>query len=451
MSLRLAFFTPLAPLHTALADHSEGLLPYLQQRADIDLFIDEGYQPTTQNIVTQFNIYSYREFPQRAADYNLAVYVMGNNAHFHSYMHYLMRDYPGVVILHDTDLQQYFMVRALLSGQWDEYRAELERIYGKIASRRIESLALTRQLDRLKGAYPLVEPLLDWSRGAIVYNAFAYHDVLIRRPQAQVRQLKYHFYLPEGFVIQPDIQALKKRWNLNSAFIIGTFGLFHSEKRLDVCLRAFKRFLAIRPEAHYLLVGQASPGYDIPAMVRSYGLENRVLLAGWMNALEFTEHLCLPDVVIHLRYPHIGGTLYTPLRLLGLGQPAILSDIEPLAEFPEGCCVKISPDAYEEDTLVETLHYLADHPDFRRQMGQNARRLILQHYDVAQIAREHLDFFEQVACSTANPAIASTSPLPVSQLIQESAGITASWGLNENDEVLLVPIAKAIASLFSKV
>ena len=59
--MRLALFTPLSPLKTALADHSEGLLPYLAQGADIELFIDEGYQPANQDIVQRFDIYTYEE------------------------------------------------------------------------------------------------------------------------------------------------------------------------------------------------------------------------------------------------------------------------------------------------------------------------------------------------------------------------------------------------------
>jgi glycosyltransferase involved in cell wall biosynthesis len=445
--MRIAFFTPLPPLRTALADHSAGLLPYLGQGADLDLFIDEGYHPASQNVVEQFKIYSYKEFYRRAGDYDLTVYVMGNNAHFHGYIYNLMRDYPGVVILHDTDLQQYFFVRALKHGHWADYLAELENSYGRVAGRRIAAMALAEQIDRVQGVYPLVEPVISWSLGAIVYNEFAYHDLLIRCPQARVRQLKYHFYLPQGFPAPVDTQALRERWGLDGFFVIGTFGLFHQEKRLDVCLRAFKRFQQTRPDARYLLVGNHDSNYDLPGLIRSLELEDSVILTGWLEALEFSQHLCVPDIAIHLRYPHIGGTLYTPLRLLGLGRPTILSEIEPLAEFPEGCCVKIPPDDYEEDTLVEILKYLADQPDFRFQMEENAQQFIQRHYNIAQIAHEHLDFFEQVVNSQANPIGESASNSHDNLLIRESATILAKWDVNEDEEALLAPIAKAIASL----
>jgi glycosyltransferase involved in cell wall biosynthesis len=445
--MHIAFFTPLAPLQTALADHSEGLLPYLAQGADIDLFIDEGYQPASQNIVERFNIYSYKEFPGRAAEYDLNVYVMGNNPTFHGYMHALMHNHPGVVVLHDTQFQHYYIERTLGHGDIRAYQAEMEYAYGE-AGRRAAALALAGQIDRIRGIYPLVERIVDRSLGVIVYNDFAYRDLLMRCPQADVQRLNYHFYLPQGFSAELDVQALKKRWGVDGSFLVGTFGLFTSpDRRIDICLQAFKRFLNTRPDARYLLVGTHSPEYDVLDMIQSYELEDSVTLTGWMDALEFAQHLCVPDIAIHLRYPHLGGTLYTPIRLLGLGQPAILSDIEPLAEFPEGCCAKVIPDEYEEDTLLEMLEYLAEHEDLRRQMGENGRQFIHENYNVTQIAQQHLDFFEQVASSPANPIEEQFAESWTSYLVQESAAILAGWDVNDDEEVLLTPIAEAIASL----
>lgn len=445
--MRIALFTPLAPLQTALADHSEGLLPHLALGADIDLFINEGYQPVNQYTVEHFNIHSYKEYPRRAADYDLTVYVMGNNTTFHDYMHDLMRDYPGVVVLHDTQFQDYFIGHTLRYGNTAAYQAEMEYAYGEVG-RRAAALTIAGQIDRVRAIFTLVERIIDWSLGAIVYNRFAYRDLLVRRPQLQIRQLNYHFYLPSGFPDRPEVQALKQRWGMDGSFIVGTFGLFSStDKRVEVCLRAFKRFLNVRPDARYLLVGSHPSEYDVSAMIRSYGLEDSVTLTGWMDTLDFTQHLCVPDILIHLRYPHLGGTLYTPIRALGLGKPTILSDVEPMAGFPEGCCAKLPHDEYEEDTLLEILAYLADHEELRRSMGENAREFIHQNCNVVQIAQQHLDFFEQVASDPTRPDKGLSPCLWSDDLVRESAAVLAEWGVTEDEEAILAPIAAAIARL----
>jgi glycosyltransferase involved in cell wall biosynthesis len=129
--------------------------------------------------------------------------------------------------------------------------------------------------------------------------------------------------------------------------------------------------------------------------VRYIGLADRVILTGWQSPPDFARYMLALDIGIHLRYPHIGGTPYTPIRLMGLGINTIVSEIEPLAEIPEGACIKILPDDYQERTLAVMLDYLADHADFRQQLSQNAQRFIAQHHDLSQIARSTLEFMEQ--------------------------------------------------------
>ncbi|MGD8626780.1 MAG: glycosyltransferase [Anaerolineae bacterium] len=445
MRLRIAFFTPLSPLQTALADHSEGLLPYLARDADLDLFIDEGYQPSNPAIVDQFDIYPFTQFPRRATEYDLAVYVMGNNHDYHGYMHDLMRHYPGIVLLHDTDFQHYFIRRTLGHGNPDAYRAEMEYAYG-LAGRYAADLFIAKKVDEIRGTFPLVERLLDWSYGAIVYNEYAYRDLRTRRPGSRIQNLPYHFYLPQGFPAKVDVAALRRRWGLSDAFVVGTFGLLIPDKRIEVCLRAFKRFLAVRPGAHYLLVGVHPESYDVPAMVAELGLEERVIATGWLPPVEFAQHLMVPDLAVHLRYPHIGGTLYTPLRLLGLGRPTILSEIEPLAGFPEGCCAKVPPGEGEEDLLLALMVRLAEDKELRHRLGDNARRFVQQHHDVVRVARQHLDLFAEMAAASASPV--PTASYWRRELIHETGAILADWGLKAASDSLLSPIARAIEEIF---
>ena len=42
--LRLAFFAPLPPQRTGIADYSAALLPYLAQHAAVDVFVDTPEQ-----------------------------------------------------------------------------------------------------------------------------------------------------------------------------------------------------------------------------------------------------------------------------------------------------------------------------------------------------------------------------------------------------------------------
>lgn len=445
--MRIAFFTPLTPLQTAIADHSEGLLPHMVKHAQIDLFIDDGYRPTNPLILAQSAVYNYREFPVRAQDYDLVVYAMGDNADFHGYMYEILQRYPGVVILHDITLHHFIIGLTLARGDVEGYLSEMHYAYGEEGMEAAKRVIAGRG-DDVYTAYPLVERVLDASLGVIVHNHFAKRDLLARRPSARVVQINQHFFLPHNFPDHVNAKALRAQLGLDDHFVLATFGFFIPDKRLDVCLRVFSRFLSNHPDAIYLLVGGHSPYYDVPSMIRSLGLEGKVILTGWMDPVSFVKYMFIPDIAIHLRYPHIGGTPYTPIRLLGLGVPTILSDIETLAEIPEGCCAKIAPDAYEEETLLATLEYLAAHEDVRRQMGENGRQFIQENCDCPTIARQYINFFEEILKSSPKPLTQMEESVSWErQLVQELAAILATWGITDADEDLLRPIAAAVASL----
>jgi len=60
--MKIAYFTPVSPQRTGIADYSEReTLPYLSRYADIDVFIDERIKPTNQDLISNFNIHPYTE------------------------------------------------------------------------------------------------------------------------------------------------------------------------------------------------------------------------------------------------------------------------------------------------------------------------------------------------------------------------------------------------------
>ena len=391
--MHIAFFTPLSPLHSAIADHSEGLLPHLAELADVDLFIGDDYTPSNPEITGRFTIHNFRDFSRRAGRYDAVLYAMGDNATFHGYVYEMLQQFPGVVMLHDTTLHRTMIHLAFQQGRPEMYLQQMRDAYG-VADIRIAQRVVAGYGEGYVKRYPLFERVVNSSLGVIVYNGHARRQVLRHCPGARVMHINYHFFLPPGFPDRTDVAALRRRWGLDGRFVVGSCGIFVPHKRLDSCLRAFARFRERHPEAAYLLVGSHPQEYDLPGLIHTLGLDGHVVLTGWMDPVRFTQHMHLLDLGIHLRYPHIGGTPFTPIRLMGLGIPTLISDIGPLAEFPEGVCVKVAPDEFEEDTLLALLTYLADHEDVRRQVGENGVHWIREHHDAGRIAGEHIAAIE---------------------------------------------------------
>lgn len=443
-SMRIAFFTPLSPLKTAIADHSEGLIPHLANLAHVDLVIDTGYEPSNPEITSRFDIYDFRQFPDRADQYDAILYAMGDNAELHGYIYHMLQRFPGLVILHDTTLHRTMIHLAFHQGRPELYYREMHYAYG-IADSRIPQQIMSGYGDEYLKRYPFFERVVDSSLGVIVHNSYARRQVLRYCPHARVSQINQHFFLPPGFPDQTDVAGLRAHWGLEDRLVLGSFGIFVPDKRLDACLRAFAGLRRQHPEAVYLLVGNHPREFDLPGMIHRLGLDEHVRLTGWLDPVRFTQHMYLADIGIHLRYPHIGGTPFTPIRLMGLGVPTIVSDIGPLTELPEGTCAKIPPDQFEVATLLAMFRYLADHERVRYRLGENGAHWIQEHHDAARIAARYIAAIkEAVVGPPARWPPDYEAEHHAAYIVREMAALACSLGVREHDDDLLRPLAETI-------
>lgn len=444
MSMRIALFSPLSPLQTAVADHVEGLLPYLADFATLDLFIDDGYTPSNPAVLSSFVVHNHRDFPRLVGQYDIVIYHMGNEPNFHGYIYKMLREYPGIVVLHDLVLHHCIYGLTFAKGDIEGYLTEMRYAYGKEGEIAAAQIMEGHNRD-LMYRYPLMERVLDSSRGVIVHNNYAHQQVQKRRPKLPTACIPQHFFLPHGVSPTQDRAALKERLGLGDRFVVASYGLL-GDKRLQVALRAFSCFRRTCPKAVYLLVGPL--GSDILSLVRSMGLEDVVKATGWQDPVHFVRYMLVTDLAIQLKYPHVGGTPYTPIRLLGLGVPTIISNIEPLAEIPEGCCARVDLDESEEDELLAIMEYLATHEAARREMAENGRRYVQDACDPHKVALQYKSFIDQILSTP--PTVSPSGCRAVfwqERLIEDVAATLVEWGVAEDDDHLLLPIAEAIASL----
>ena len=460
--MRIALFTPVSPVQSALVDHIEGVLPTLAERFDITVVTDGSYRPT-HRMFTEANDQhipwiSYDDFGRGADAFDLVIYQLGDEPNIHGYMFDALHRYPGLIFLHDLVLQHAIMGLTLNRGDPGAYIAEMRYSYGEEGERLAEEVMAGRG-ESLFLRYPLVERVLDGSLAVVGYNEYLCSRVESICPDLPVRHIPHHFYLPDGFPAEFDSASFRRDLGLGSAAVVATFGLFNSQKRLDVALRAFRRLLRRRAEVVYLLVGAPSYYPELNARIQEMGLGNSVRLTGWLSPVEFVKHMHVADVAVQLRYPHVGGTPYTPTRLLGLGVPTLISDIEPLAELPSNAVVRIVPDRPNEEAMVfAAIDYLLQHRDVAEALAENGRQYVARERSVASIADKYVSLIQEVAdnhLELQSRARARTRELrpgaaPYDRLIRVAGGALAELGVSSRADCLLGPVARAIYGLVSE-
>ncbi len=367
--MKVAFFSPLPPARSGIADYSEALVEQLRHRVDLEVFASAA----------------------PAFDANIAVYQIGNNG-FHGFVYETALKHPGVVVLHESNLHHLIADITIKRGDWDSYVRECEYDGGPEArafAERVRKLEVGPDYD----GRPMIRRLLERSRGVIVHSKFMETEVRNAGFTGPIGVIPHGAWIPEA-----DRNAYRTKLGLDEFQpLVGIFGFLKPYKRIAESLRAFRRLTRIMPTARMILVGEPHPEFPVEAMIRSMNLSSHVRVIGFAPIEDFTGYLGACDVVLNLRYPTVGESSGTMLRALGLGKPVLVSEIGSFAEFPEEVCLKVPVGAGEEDLIFEYLNLLASRPEVRREMGARARRYVEEQCNWPAVAGWYAGFLEAVA------------------------------------------------------
>lgn len=421
--MRIAYFSPLPPAASGIADYSAELLPHLSRYVDLTLFVNHN-APIDDTLADAFPIRDVTSFGMQRDEFDAALYHMGNHMTYHEGIYRVMREIPGIVVAHETVFYHFFHELMVVWGDVEAYH----------------------QL-RNPCAYPYLTPILANALGVIVHSQYACRQIQHHRPDLPVAVIPHHLSLPAAFDGAVDREAVRRDLGLGGRFVIGSFGLMTEAKRPAVLLRAFARFRSDHPTAVCCLVGQETSEVDLAGLVSEAGLPaEAVRITGRVPLDEFLRYMIGTDVAVNLRYPTGGETSGSVIRLLGLGVPTVVSDVGAFSELPDEVCVKVPVDAWEEDTLVAVLEALALDDELRRAMGANARRHIRTHHTLEGSARAYAMFIEQVVAGEAEP-VGPPATTPTEALISDIGRTLAGWGVTEYQDSLLQPIAEALGQL----
>jgi len=370
--MRVAFFSPLPPDRSGIADYSDALLDPLRHLCEVEVFA--------------------RHSPRRdAGQFDIALYQMGNNA-CHDFVYEAALQRPGVVVMHESNLHHLMTELTIRRGDWDGYVRECEYAGGPAArafAERVRNLEVGPDYEGL----PMTRRLLESARGVIVHSRFMEAEIRAAGFAGPLAVIPHGAWVPPG-----DRNRFRLRLGLDEAVpLIGIFGFLKPYKRIAESLRAFRRLLRLAPEAKLILVGEPHPDLPLEGMIRSLGLSASVRLIGFAPIDEFTGYLSACDIVLNLRHPTVGESSGTLLRALGLGKAALVSAVGSFQEFPDDVCLKVPVGAGEEDTLFEYLNLLVSRPEVARELGSRARDYVAERCNWPGVAEQYAGFLEAVA------------------------------------------------------
>ena len=443
--MQVAYFSPLPPQRTGVADYSAELLPYLAEAgAELTLFVDTGYTPQLPPAADHIPIVNYRRFNRwrKRNPGAILLYHIGNNAHYHTYIYKILQHKPGIAVLHDYVLHNLFIGTTANRRKVREYIELMRSVYGAKGEEQAHDLLAGREVDLL--AYPLVEYILDSSLGVITHSRYVQRLVRQRRPTLPVKNVNIlNSVLPPALRPLPERRAVRAELGLTGRLVLASFGLVTPHKRFEVALRAFARLRTDFPNSIYLIVGETVPEYDIFDLVKTLDLGDSVVFTGRLDMTDFIQYMLAADIALNLRYPTSGETSATLIRLLGLGIPTLVSNLGAYADLPDDCCFKIDVDELEEKMILVILQRLANDKRLRIELGENARHYITKQCAPEQIASDYMVFLRAVVSGESADRIHD----PSTQLVDQVGELLAGMDVVSDDPIDLRPLAVSIADL----
>lgn len=383
--MRIAWFTPFSS-HSAIGKYSQIIVEELARSHSVELFVPlvgEGAEARRTSVpIHGINKVPDADLLSRLKSFDIAVYNLGNHVGNHLAIHEYSRRHPGIVVLHDLVMRDYWsnlLFQTHSSTEWffqlhDQYYPDLP------ASLFDESL---ENADRLK--CPLFEPFLADSLGAIVHSKFAETAVAQATP-IPVAHL--------DFPLDPEMASPRPIRRGNGPVRAISFGHLIRNKMVHAVIDCLGQKPALAQEIEYLIVGDGEPAYlaHLSKLIRHYQLENRVHLLGWKTDKELGEFLSSSDFAVNLRTPHLGESSWSLTDALLNGVPTLVWNHGSYAEFPDRCVPKISSLA----ELPAALERLVRRPRRRAAMGRAAREHARERFQTPRYCRGFLELAERV-------------------------------------------------------
>ena len=369
--MRIAYFSPMPPEASGIADYSALLLPALQRHLDVTV-VRHGTKK-----------------PPRSVD--LSVYHIGNDPDAHGWILDALRRTPGAVVLHDFVLHHLVAGVTIGRGDGHAYLDAMEREHG-VVGRLLAHGVLDKRLPALWEArpenFPLAGEVLALAKGLVVHSRYVADRVRAAGYEGPV------FHVPHPAWPAPVVPPADAAGDP----LIGAFGHVNVSKRVPQLLEAFARVRAEHPGARLLLVGATSPGFDLDRRLQRLGLDtDGIVREGYVDEQRLWALMTACDVHVSLRSPTMGETSGTAIRALTLGKPLVVSNTGWFAELPDGVALKVGVGDDEVDELAAALGLLAERPDARAAMGAAASALARETHDLERVAARQAAAFERIA------------------------------------------------------
>ena len=382
--MRLNWFSPLPPAETDVAHYTARLLPYLAAHADLTLWtVQSEWDPALADVAV---VRRYDPDSMPWADLNRAhvtIYHLGNDPRFHVPIWQVSRCQPGLVVIHDPCMQEFFL--GAYRDVWQDkhgYLACMERYYGAAGRDAADDLwEGRRSVYEVVEQYPLTRLVCEGALGVLVHSRVVFQALQRDSSQPLV-------FAPLPYPATP--RALRPDGDSNAAaegspYRLVVFGYLGRNRGLDALLLALAQF-SERDRFRLEVYGPVWDTVYIHRRIQALGLDRHVTLHGYTPPPALDQALSGAHLVVNLRFPTMGESSGSQLRIWDHALPSLVTRTGWYATIPDDAVAFVRPGNEVEDIQLHLRAFLAD-PDRFARMGKRGRHILEEHHQPARYVR----------------------------------------------------------------
>jgi glycogen(starch) synthase len=258
------------------------------------------------------------------------------------------------------------------------------------------------EMGRRDGLHTTTEKMIHETEAWLTYEAWK----VICCSDYMVSHVRYVFGLPNdklvmvpngvnthNYDIDNDYQTFRAKYALPDENIVLYVGRLVYEKGIHILINAVPKILA-KVNAKFIIVGSGYMKEQLLNIVRSMGLEHKVLFEGFMDEPTLLKLQKCADV-------SVVPSLFEPFGIVALEamaakSPIVVSDTGGLSEIVDHdkTGVKVYPN--NPDSLAWGIIKVLQDDGYARYIRDNAYRRVLERYDWEKIAAETKRIYEGV-------------------------------------------------------
>ena len=383
---KLFFVSPLPPEKTGIAEYSYELIKELTKYFDIELVVTQK----TVSKLTSFKSLKIRDiqwFKKCSHKNSLIIYHVGNSK-FHSHMLELLREFPGVVVMHD------FFIGHMLANQELSGSTPLllsRSLYDSHGYMAIKKRFQEGGVHQVIEDYPANFNFLRNSRALVFHSDYA-QKLLNKFYPASIFKTKVIPHLRKIPTSFDKLLARKKIGFGEQDFIVCAFGVIGPTKLSHKLLESwFHSDMSKNQESILVFVGDnPEPEYanQLQEIIKNSPFKSRVSFTGWVSNEYYNFYLASADFAVQLRGMSRGESSGAVLDCMKYGLPTIVNANGAMAEFPSGSTFMIK-DVFTNAELLFALNMLGRNSKLRLEISASAKKYIEEQHSPIKCAFEY--------------------------------------------------------------